>query len=385
MKFQDVINAVNKWLILKDNRVIKILLGTVIANRFESDPVWLFIIAPPSSAKTELIRALSKIPQIYPLSSLTPQTFISGKIGTGKKNLSLLTQLNNKILTFKDFTTVMSLHRDKQAEILSQLREIYDGQYKKSFGTGDTVEWKGKLGFIAGVTPIVDTHYSIYNTLGERFIQYRLEPSDPIALAKIAMKGTGKETNMRNELCDIIAQFINGIQIPAIENIIIPNEIENKLAWLSAYCVIARSGIVRDGYSREMIYRPEPEATPRLAKALSTLARGLAVINGAAEVSLEDYALIYKVGMDILHPIRRGILKYLTEDIYSEFSTSRVAEKIGYPINTTRRYLEDLSSLNLVRQIKGGSGNTDNWILSSSTIKMVDEIEPYPKCRIERV
>lgn len=384
MLIQNVIDVVNKWLLLKDTRqVVRVLLGTVVANLLQGDPVWLFIIAPPSSAKTELIRALNDIHFIYPLSDLTPQTLISGMIGREKKG-SLLLRLNNKILTFKDFTTVLSMHRDKRSAILAQLREIYDGHYKKDFGTGASIEWKGKLGFISGVTPIIDTQYSIYTVLGERFIQYRPEQPQLVEMAKIAMKSAGKENAMREEMRSIFSQFIESIKIPKKADIKISDEIEDKLANLATFCVLARSGVIREGYSRDIVYTPEPEAPARLAKQLATLSCGLSVINCSSEVSMKDYELVHRVGMDTLHRLRRDILCFL-KDKEGPVKLSCIAYRLCYPLNTIRNYLHDLLSLGLVSKSSISKGSADEWRLSEYSIELLEKAQPYPKCHNDRV
>ena len=87
---------------------------------------WPLLVSPPSGGKTEVIRALTGVTEVYPLGSLTAQTFVSGI--AGKRNASLLRRLDDmgkSFLTFKDFTTVLTLHGDARAEILAQLREIY--------------------------------------------------------------------------------------------------------------------------------------------------------------------------------------------------------------------------------------------------------------------
>src|SRR4029450_429760 len=98
--------------------------------------------------KTEIIRSSNDVPVIYPLSNLTAQTFASGFQVRGKEQPSLLTRLDGRILTLKDFTTILTMHRDKRSEILAQLREIYDGAYRKEFGNGVVVDWAGKVGLI---------------------------------------------------------------------------------------------------------------------------------------------------------------------------------------------------------------------------------------------
>src|SRR5438046_1578624 len=83
----------------------------------------------------------------------------------------------------KDFTTVLTLHRDKRGEILAQLREIYDGHYRKEFGNGKVVDWTGKIGLIAGVTPIIDTYHAVNQVLGERFVCFRIKSESGAAVA----------------------------------------------------------------------------------------------------------------------------------------------------------------------------------------------------------
>jgi hypothetical protein len=41
--------------------LVDVALAVVIANRMDADPLWLFLVAPPSSGKTEMIRALGDV------------------------------------------------------------------------------------------------------------------------------------------------------------------------------------------------------------------------------------------------------------------------------------------------------------------------------------
>ena len=61
----EVIEVFERWLILKDRTPIYAVLGAVAANLLPGDPVWLGLIAPPSSAKTEILNSLSGLPTLY--------------------------------------------------------------------------------------------------------------------------------------------------------------------------------------------------------------------------------------------------------------------------------------------------------------------------------
>ncbi len=365
---------------IDDVRVLRVTTATVIANMLKTDPLWLFIVTQPSGLKTEIISALDKIPQIYPISSLTPHTFASGLRGVA--NASLLPKLNHKILTFKDFTSILTMQRENRAEILSQLREIYDGKYKKDFGSGISVDWKGKLGFIAGVTTVLDAHYSIYQVLGERFIQFRTVAPNPVKAALKSMQNRGKEREIREETSNTMARYFKYLQLPAIEDIKISDELSNKIARLATYTVRARSGTIRNAFGgREIEYVPEPEGPARLAKQLITLACALQIISKTNEITEEDYALLYKVAQDCIQKHRNSVLKFLySVKMYKK--TSEVAVDIGYPTNTTRMLLEDMQSLSLIEKLSGGQGKADSWKIAEDWLETLDIIEPKAEIQL---
>lgn len=355
------IETVHKWLLLPDDSVVRYLMALVVANRLPGDPVWGFIVAPSGGAKTELLNALNDVPEIYPLSDLTPQTFISGFVKNKKASL-LLRLKPGTILTLKDFTTILQLHRDSRQQILSQLREIADGSYIKEFGTGQRIAWEGKLGFIAGVTPIIDQHRSFYAVLGERFLQIRPRLPARKDLAKAARQGTGKEEEMRGELREAMADCIADVDFSIIPEW--PEDLADPLDNLATLCATARSGVVRDSsYSRELQMIPEPEVPTRLIKQLVKLGQASTMLRGADKVEVEDYELVKKVAMDTIPATRWKILQALHTE--SDFvPTSTVATTVGLPTTTTKRYLGDLEGLRLVVGDKPGVGKANKWRVS---------------------
>jgi hypothetical protein len=106
-----------------DEDVIDLVLGVVAGNDFDSDPIWLHLIAPPSSGKTELLYSIFSCDVTYFLSDFTANSLISGykdreemKIaameGTEPEDYSLLPKLNGKVVVTKDFSII----HDKPAE-----------------------------------------------------------------------------------------------------------------------------------------------------------------------------------------------------------------------------------------------------------------------------
>src|SRR5262249_43288202 len=98
------------------------------------------------------------------------------------------------IILLKDFGSVLSMRPDAKAEVLGALREVYDGEWTRRVGTegGLQLYWKGKVGFVFGCTPVIDSHHSVIGAMGERFLFSRLTP-EPDQFIR-ALKHSGKKT-----------------------------------------------------------------------------------------------------------------------------------------------------------------------------------------------
>jgi IclR helix-turn-helix domain len=374
-RLRDVEKCFAKSYQLTDFEPLHVVLAVVAANQLEGDPVWLLLVAPPSSLKSEIIRALIKLPAVYPLSSLTAQTLASGYEGQNGREPSLLLKLREqrkRVLTLKDFTTVLTMHRDKRAEILSQLREVYDGQYRKEFGTGKVVDWNGKLGLIAGVTPVIDTQYTVTQLLGERFLLYRLVPDDPVSVAQRAIQQQGTESAFRNEIPEVVARFFQGLTFVQVD---IPEPIESRLAALAAFTARARSGVMWSPQG-EIEYIPAPEGPGRIAKQLATLAKGLAIVRETTIVTAADYLTLFRVAEDTAPAQRRTFIDCLVKlDADGPQETKVIADATGYPSSTTRRYLRDLAAMGLVDR-SSVEKNRDQWALSDLAVNFLRDASP---------
>ena len=147
-------HEVGTYLLLVDPDALVVILGVVAAQRLQGDTPWLMVVGPSSGAKTELLSLLRGVETIFELSDLTDKTLASGlTLDPGESRAShpnaarpgLLERLSNEILVFKDFTTVLSMNRDRRQKVLAQLREVYDGKFDGSWGTGKELHWKGRL------------------------------------------------------------------------------------------------------------------------------------------------------------------------------------------------------------------------------------------------
>jgi len=357
--------AVRRWLLIRDPALLPVLTGAVLAHRLDGDPVWPLIVAPPGGTKTELLRALYGYRGIYPLSELTAKTFASGLEVPGGADPSLLTRLTNEILVLKDFTSVLEMRREDRQTILAQLREIYDGRYDKTWGTGRELHWEGRLGFVAGVTPIIDKHQGAMSILGERFVLFRPSMPDRKELAKAALRSRGHERQMRRELAAAMRGFLSarGSALPTVEATVV-----DRIATVADFVTRARSGVQRDGYRRELEYAPEPEAPTRFAKVLLALASGIALAYDSPAVTDRELSLVLRVALDCLPLIRHRVIAALVQgtiasDEEGRLSTSEIAGTAQFSSAAVRRALEDLQALEVLVCHKTGEGKADEWEL----------------------
>ena len=215
----EIKEVARKFLQLKpdDENMFDIVMATYFANKLDADPLWIFLNGPPSNAKTEILMSMQDHQNTFFLSCVTKNTFLSGRVKKDKdgeeKDCSLLPHMTGKTVIIKDFTTVLSLQKDARHEIYSQFREIYDGLYSKSYGSGFTREWKGKIGVIAGVTPAIDKQFAVHTLLGERFLHFRCGGGNRFGIAKMAMKYSTGIAKFRKELREVVSSFLNKLDM----------------------------------------------------------------------------------------------------------------------------------------------------------------------------
>ena len=185
-----------------------------VASHLHGSPVWLIIVAPPSSGKSDVITAVSSVIGVYAVSKITENTLASGLVDGTQSGQppSLLLRLRaqgKRLIAVKDLGTILSLPPLQRNPILAQLREVFDGKMNATYGTGVEVDWEGQLGFLAGATPAVDRQQKLQQELGERFFYYRPLTPDP---QKVAMKALLRQSDERARRKALAAAYRSGFE-----------------------------------------------------------------------------------------------------------------------------------------------------------------------------
>lgn len=363
--------AFKRWLYLPDSGVVSVALGTVAANMIEGRPVWLLIVGAPASGKTEALNALAGLPNIHHAGTLTEASLLSGTPKREKASDAkggLLRKIGEfGILVCKDFTSILSMNRDARAAALSALREIHDGAWTRQVGTdgGRELAWSGKLGFLGGVTPVIDSHHAVMHSMGERFLLYRLPTVDEERQSFTGMDNCRQVSEMTADLNGAVRRlFASGLDLKRPPR---DQEFKGRVVALAALSAKARSAVYRDGRTREIELIPPSEMPARLAITLAQLDDGMAAI-GVDPV--ERWRLLCKTALDCIPELRRKILFLLQER--SGLETGTIAEILHHPTQTVRFALQDLTGHKVCLRIKCGQGLSDLWTL---TAKAKDQLE----------
>jgi hypothetical protein len=355
----DTLEVFERWLLLKDRTPVYAVLGTVSANMLPGDPVWLGLIAPPSSAKTEILNSVSRLRFVAPAATLTLPGLLSGtpkrQYGTGAKG-GLLRQIGAfGILMMKDFGSILAMRPDSRNEFLGALREIFDGSWIRHLGSegGRTLEWKGKVGLIFGATPVIDSYYTVIGTMGDRFLFNRMTP-DPNQLKRALLHKGGATQRMRQELAEAVERLFAE---PRREPRPLSDEEFDRLNNIVSLAVRLRGGVERDRVKRDLEVIYGAEGTARLGLTLEGLLAGLDALGVDRTVA---FKVIETVAMDSVPPLRRRAYEWL--EGRGQAKTSSIAAAVGLPTTTVRRALEELAAYDLVaRHHASRQGESDAW------------------------
>jgi hypothetical protein len=360
----ETIEVFRRWLSLDDPAPVYAVAATLVANRAPGDPVWLLLVCAPSTGKTEILSAATRLPWVISAAKVTEASLLSGtsarertKGATG----GLLRQIGEfGVLLCKDFTSVLAQNKDARAEAMAALREVYDGDWHRPVGTdgGKVLSWRGKCGLIGGVTPALDQFGQVLSALGDRFVLLRMPDANVDDFGAAALRHGEHERQMRDELREALAGLVEHAETARVNRALTDDE-RVRLIRLAAYTARTRTAVVRDGYSHDVLYLPQVEGPGRLVKAYARLLGGLEAIGCDG---LTTWATLTRIAIDCAPALRTRVIRELIARPVA-VRTSEIASAIETITKTASRYLEDLSILKLADRTKHSQADNapDFW------------------------
>lgn len=374
-----------KVFLIEDEHVIKMLVAAVIANRMNTDPVWLFLVAGPSGGKTELINSIEGLPFVYEIDTLTTNSFASGQKRAGKET-SLLLKLDGGegIFTFKDFTAILDMNPVSRTEIMGQLRNIYDRKFVKRTGTGEDIEWNGKVGLIAAVTSIIHERQAEFSSMGERFIQYAIKQPDRREVQKRKFQNITNMDAKREHLQNCMTAYITYVLSHLMENPIeISDSLLEELFDIADFSTSARSSVEKNQRTGLVSFIPDKEMPTRVTTQLLGIAKALVAINKADPTLLvgdnqqdtvlgEDMEILIKIALDSIPRKRRQAIIALAKYKLG-ITTSGIAMALNYPSDTIKITMYELNALGFCSRER--DGGKDVWKITPEWEDIVVKFE----------
>lgn len=375
---EQIYEGYEKYLFVKDRRVIDLMYGSIIANRWQGDPIWLFLVAPPGGSKSEFVMSISMAPLIYPLTSLTSKTLISGSKGAGGSDPSLIPLLDGRILLIKDATTILTQPKLDQEAIFGTLRDIYDGSIDFAFGNGLVKRYRSHFGILAAVTPAIELQDEADAILGARFLRYNMphftDVDEQTEIIKRAMSNTANEEEMRIALKELGKQVLNHNFTIQPE---VPSGILEKIVYLAQWTAIMRGYVNRQKYTDYVTHKPFAEVGTRLAKQFQKLCMGIATFR--REEIVTDYVyndIITKVARSTAPSRCEAVVRFIYRNQGSH-TRGEIANAIGLPGGTVELVLNNLVMLNALEKVLVAESKGMQYQLTNRLRNLIIRSEIY--------
>jgi hypothetical protein len=301
----------------------------------EGLPVVVALVGAPSSGKTIMLDAVSKLDEVHPVDTFTEAGLLSA---SSDGTQGLLTRMGPYgILLFPDFTVLMSKGSEERSQSFGLLRRIVDGALIRNIGTkGGTLCWEGKCGGLIAATQAV--FMESLGVMGERIIYYpmpKASHADRVLAGYSVLDNLGHQDELRARRIQIVSAFFAGLKLPKQPPPF--SQVENdRLIVLADLGSRSRSPVIRDRQKSDGVEMvPDPEHLPRLLGALGQLAAGMRAI-GVPEPEL--WRLVGQCAVGGVHPTRRRIIEILVESREPR-ATALIAGRCRLPQTTVRRFL----------------------------------------------
>jgi len=379
--WSNLTSHLNQWFYKPDFEALRIIYSAVASHWLtNNEPVWPLVIAPPSSGKTSIaVGPLSALENAFLIGDVTPKTFLSGKKGTQS---SLLHRIGSGFMIMKDFGTFLQKRDNDKNEVLSQLREIYDGDFGRQGGDGQTKPWSGKITVIAAATLAVDRAWSFQHDLGERFTNIRWLSVYNRDAGRFACRQISNGREVRDETKRLVRALFDSR--PKIMPPELSDAQQEYIIDLALFVARMRAAVVRDSSGkREIIEVGAPEGITRLHKTFSTIARFHASLFGCPTcVGEADMSILSRVAIDAVRPSRWDFIRSIPFD--GDINKGDLQKATNLPSGTVSWIGDELSALGLIEHYnEAESGYTLSTVLRS--ILGVTNLHKYTPPNLEAI
>jgi hypothetical protein len=367
----DLLAAFRRYLALDDADHVVFAVAVAVAAHFEGDPLWGLLVGPPSSGKTEVLRALDDVADEH-LDEITVPGLLSWlQARKRSRPIGLLARHPGQVFaTVGDFSTLLAMSDKGTRDLLfAILRRAFDGRVVRELGNvPEPLRWEGRLTLLAAVTPEVDRYSAHADALGPRWLYLRLNPSEQQvrrAASRLSRASGSTLREHRANVCSLASEIVRAAAADGHASV--GEQLGESLDDAALVTCWGRAAVPRDGYGRrEIIGMPIVEEPPRLAGQLDKLA------SAALRLGFDDEAaaaLCRRAALDSMPLARRAVLDVLVRE--EPLSGREIARRAACDQFVARVTLADLAAIGVAEADEDEKGQRSDWRLSDEHAPLI--------------
>lgn len=366
---------------------LKVMLAVVASGMFRSQVMlWLLFVGAPSSGKTELVQLLRDFSYAFCLDSVTLNSFISGERPTDKQKVhDLLPLLDGKCLVIKDWTVIFSLDEKMTKKIIGDMVGIYDKRLSKFSSRRGQVSYESEFAHLGCITPAtLNRHHNYLNMIGPRFLCYTiLNPSTEDEKKSFdAIFSNQNRDGLEKEAREAVQSYLNTLNTFDATSAVKPlsSLVQDYLKTAARFVsrargiVVLQSASFRDESGNDITYY-EPleiqiEQPWRAVQQLMELAKYLAFVCVKEEVGADELEIIKQIVISTMPADRSQALRAIQAN-EGTITARELAENIDRSNKTSRRMLDELSTLGILKKTKGGGQLANSYAIEDEFKKFI--------------
>jgi hypothetical protein len=243
----DIYKKHGEWLYLTDTRAIDLKLAIEVTRQMQlvegGKPVWMIVVAPSGSAKSEFLETLQKGMPLttYDLPMMTSKSLVTGYKGGTDHVL----EMDKKLVIVTDASRITSLYGDKKHSVFSQLRDLYDGKAGQITGGERNAKYNNlKVTMLWGAVPAIEREIILTGELGTRFLMYFYEPPPSRNAMDMMLKRSAKKSieQFKLETGELEAALCRNIERDRMwEAVQINDDVSNQLKGVAEHLATMRA------------------------------------------------------------------------------------------------------------------------------------------------
>ncbi|MCZ2850011.1 bifunctional DNA primase/polymerase [Modestobacter sp. VKM Ac-2978] len=373
------------WQDLSDPGHVLLALAAAVTRDLDGEPVWLLLVAPPSSGKTETVRLLDDVADGH-LDDVTAAGLLSWSKHKSPVPAGVLVRIGRRgLLTFGDLSSLLAnSNQGGRDQVFGMMRRVYDGHVSRDVSppgrvsTDQTLTWDGRATVVAAVTGAIDRQAVHNDQLGPRWVYVRLPDRDtPAKRRAAALARRGELAEHRAAARATAAQLVTDAarRAPAV---VIPETVHQAVEDAALVTCWGRAAVPRSGYgSRQIEDLPTIEEPMRLIRQLLGLARGLSALGLSDPLVI---SLLRRVALDSMPAARRTVLATLA--LGEPLTTAGLAREASIDRKVARFQAEELQAIGVVHGHREGDQDVEDdndkrpitWRLASDDGALIADV-----------